>query len=205
MTSATFPSGDCILCQPELADAHFNRARLWEDEHWRLSAVLQGPIAGFAHLEPRRHIPFITDLDGIEAATLGVVLSRATTALRAAARAERRTSTCSEITRHTCTSISHHTAAATRYVAVRDCWNPMPSMSVRTFIDRWLRQRRQQWIVDTPQPAPRVSSNRRSMVIGCTRPSACRCASFHSPPCRTKTRVTRNDRSWSGKSPTSPC
>jgi diadenosine tetraphosphate (Ap4A) HIT family hydrolase len=89
MTSATFPSGDCILCQPELADAHFNRARLWEDEHWRLSAVLQGPIAGFAHLEPRRHIPFITDLDGIEAATLGVVLSRATTALRAAARAEK--------------------------------------------------------------------------------------------------------------------
>jgi diadenosine tetraphosphate (Ap4A) HIT family hydrolase len=80
---------DCMLCHPDLADGYFNRVRLWQDELWRLSAVLQGPIPGFAHLEPRRHIPFITDLDGDEAATLGPVLARATRLLRDAAGADK--------------------------------------------------------------------------------------------------------------------
>ena len=62
VTSGLPTSKECILCRPELADAQFKRTRIWEDEQWRLSAVLQGPIAGFAHLEPRRHIPFITDI-----------------------------------------------------------------------------------------------------------------------------------------------
>ncbi|MGY1802280.1 HIT family protein [Blastococcus sp. SYSU D00922] len=83
------PVDDCMLCVPELADAEFGRARLWEDELWRLSAVLQGPVPGFAHLEPKRHIPFVTDLDGAEAATFGPVLARATRALRDAAGAEK--------------------------------------------------------------------------------------------------------------------
>ena len=78
-----------MLCAPELADAYFSRVRLWENDQWRLSAVLQGPIVGFAHLEPRRHIPFITDLDGLEAATLGVVLAKASRALRDAAGADK--------------------------------------------------------------------------------------------------------------------
>jgi diadenosine tetraphosphate (Ap4A) HIT family hydrolase len=82
-------SDPCMLCVPELADEHFTRARLWEDDLWRLSAVLQGAIAGFAHLEPKRHIPFITDLDGREAVTLGPVLARVTAALRDAAGAEK--------------------------------------------------------------------------------------------------------------------
>jgi diadenosine tetraphosphate (Ap4A) HIT family hydrolase len=82
-------SDDCMLCRPELADDYFHRVRLWEDNLWRLSAVLQGPIPGFAHLEPRRHIPFITDLDGDEAATLGPVLARATRILRDAAGADK--------------------------------------------------------------------------------------------------------------------
>jgi len=89
VTSGPLTADECILCRPELADAQFKRTRIWEDEHWRLSAVLQGPIAGFAHLEPRRHIPFITDLDGTEAATLGFVLSRAARTLRQAAHAEK--------------------------------------------------------------------------------------------------------------------
>ena len=87
--SGPLTSDECILCLPELADAQFMRSRIWEDEHWRLSAILQGPIAGFAHLEPRRHIPYITDLDGVEAATLGPVLSKATRTLRAAANADK--------------------------------------------------------------------------------------------------------------------
>lgn len=71
MTQPVDAAEECMLCRAEIADALFTRVRLWEDEHWRLSAVLQGPIPAFAHLETRRHVPFITDLDGSEAATLG--------------------------------------------------------------------------------------------------------------------------------------
>jgi diadenosine tetraphosphate (Ap4A) HIT family hydrolase len=78
-----------MLCQVELADAHFGRVRLWEDRLWRLSAVPHGPIAGFAHLETRRHISFVTDLDGDEAGTLGSVLAAAARLLRDAAGAEK--------------------------------------------------------------------------------------------------------------------
>jgi diadenosine tetraphosphate (Ap4A) HIT family hydrolase len=78
----------CMLCRPEVADAEFGRVRLWEDDLWRLSGVLQGPIPGFAHLEPKRHIPYVTDLDGPEAETFGPVLARVTRALRDAAGAE---------------------------------------------------------------------------------------------------------------------
>lgn len=88
MTSVE-PVGDCMLCDPDLADAYYGRVRIWEDEHWRLSVVLHGPIPGFAHLEPRRHIPFITDLHGPEAASLGAVLAGATRVLREAAGAEK--------------------------------------------------------------------------------------------------------------------
>jgi diadenosine tetraphosphate (Ap4A) HIT family hydrolase len=80
---------DCLLCRVGDADAYFGRRRVWEDDLWRLSVVLHGAVVGFAHLEPRRHIPFITDLDGPEAATLGPVLARATAALRAATAAEK--------------------------------------------------------------------------------------------------------------------
>jgi diadenosine tetraphosphate (Ap4A) HIT family hydrolase len=80
---------DCLLCRVADADAFFARRRVWADEHWRLSVVLRGAVAGFAHLEPHRHIPFITDLDGPEAATLGPVLARASTALRTATDADK--------------------------------------------------------------------------------------------------------------------
>lgn len=79
----------CLLCDPDAADAEFRRERVWENDLWRLSIVPHGPIAGFAHLEPKRHIPFIVDLDGAEAATLGSVLARVTRALRDAAGAEK--------------------------------------------------------------------------------------------------------------------
>ncbi|WP_051799520.1 HIT family protein [Catenuloplanes japonicus] len=79
----------CLLCRAGDADAHFGRRRVWEDAHWRLSVVLRGAVPGFAHLEPHRHIPFITDLDGPEAATLGPVLARATAALRQATAADK--------------------------------------------------------------------------------------------------------------------
>jgi diadenosine tetraphosphate (Ap4A) HIT family hydrolase len=80
---------ECLLCRVSDADAYFDRRRVWTDDHWRLSVVLAGPVAGFAHLEPHRHIPFITDLDGPEAATLGPVLARVTEAVRRATAADK--------------------------------------------------------------------------------------------------------------------
>lgn len=79
---------DCLLCRPDDADRFFGRTRVWTDGTWRLSVVGRGPVVGFAHLEPVRHIPFVTDLDGAEAATFGSVLARVTRALRAAAGAD---------------------------------------------------------------------------------------------------------------------
>jgi diadenosine tetraphosphate (Ap4A) HIT family hydrolase len=78
----------CLLCDPDQADAFFDRVRVWQDEHWRLSVVRRGKVAGFSHLESRRHIPHITDLDGPESATVGAALARVTSALRAATGAE---------------------------------------------------------------------------------------------------------------------
>jgi diadenosine tetraphosphate (Ap4A) HIT family hydrolase len=80
---------ECLLCRVTDADAYFHRRRVWEDEHWRLSVVLHGAVVGFAHLEPHRHIPFITDLDGQEAATCGTVLARASAAVRTATAADK--------------------------------------------------------------------------------------------------------------------
>jgi diadenosine tetraphosphate (Ap4A) HIT family hydrolase len=56
---------------------------VWADEHWRLTTSVgaDDPIPGFSYLEPKRHIPDVTDLDGEEARTLGGVLARVTTAL----------------------------------------------------------------------------------------------------------------------------
>lgn len=83
-------TGDrCLLCRVEEADAHFGRTCVWADPYWRLSVVLHGPVAGFAHLEPHRHIPYVTDLDGPEAATLGPVLARVTAAMRSATGADK--------------------------------------------------------------------------------------------------------------------
>ncbi|HSH21165.1 MAG TPA: hypothetical protein VK992_00930 [Candidatus Caenarcaniphilales bacterium] len=47
-----------------------------------------GYTRGFGYLEPKRHIPHITDLDGEEATTFGAVLARVTSALKRAAEAE---------------------------------------------------------------------------------------------------------------------
>ena len=49
---------------------------------WRLSTTVYGAVPGFSYLEPKRHIPHITDLDGPEAQTFGPVMARVTTAIR---------------------------------------------------------------------------------------------------------------------------
>ena len=78
----------CLLCSPVDADRALNRVEVWRDEYWRLAMLTAGPIAGFAHLEPLRHIPHITDLDGAEAASLGGTLARVTSALKSATGAD---------------------------------------------------------------------------------------------------------------------
>lgn len=73
---------DCVICQGPVGDQALARIEIWEDEHWRLTTSLSTEVLGFSYLEPKRHIPHITDLNGEEARTLGEVLARVTRALR---------------------------------------------------------------------------------------------------------------------------
>lgn len=86
--SVAGPADGCLLCRPDDADRFFGRTRVWTDGRWRLSVVDHGAVVGFAHLEPVRHIPHVTDLAGPEADTFGSVLALATSALRAATGAD---------------------------------------------------------------------------------------------------------------------
>jgi diadenosine tetraphosphate (Ap4A) HIT family hydrolase len=79
---------DCALCRFAEGDVELERVQVWEDRLWRLTMSISGYTLGFAYLEPKRHIPHITDLDGEEAASLGPTLARVTSALKSAAGAE---------------------------------------------------------------------------------------------------------------------
>lgn len=78
----------CTLCRGPEGDKELERVQVWEDRLWRLTTAREGELLGFSYLEPKRHIPHITDLAGEEAGTLGTVLARATSALRDATGAE---------------------------------------------------------------------------------------------------------------------
>ncbi len=79
---------NCILCRGAAGDAELHRTQVWEDALWRLTLSLDAEVLGFGYLEPKRHIPHITDLDGEEAQTFGTVLARATKALQEETSAE---------------------------------------------------------------------------------------------------------------------
>lgn len=79
---------DCLLCDGDRAAAELGREVVWQDRLWRLSMSRRGYTTGFGYLEPKRHVPHITDLHGEEAATFGPVLARVTSALKEAAGAE---------------------------------------------------------------------------------------------------------------------
>lgn len=72
----------CLICRRADGDREFERFQVWEDRYWRLTVSLSSEVPGFAYLEPKRHIAYITDLDGPEAQTFGEVLARTSTALR---------------------------------------------------------------------------------------------------------------------------
>ncbi len=61
---------------------------MWEDDLWRLSTALMGEVAGFSYLEPKRHVRYIQELDGAEAATFGTVLARCAGAVKSTTGAE---------------------------------------------------------------------------------------------------------------------
>ncbi len=73
---------ECVLCRGVAGDAELQRVQVWEDDLWRLTLSLGAEVLGFAYLEPKRHIPHITDLSGEEARTFGEVLARVTQVLR---------------------------------------------------------------------------------------------------------------------------
>lgn len=78
----------CLLCRPEAADRELGRIEVWQDRLWRVTVSLVAPVLGFGYLEPKRHIPYITDLSGEEAETLGATLARVTSTLRLATDAD---------------------------------------------------------------------------------------------------------------------
>ena len=73
---------DCLLCRWSDADREFDRVEVWADDLWRVTTSLRAPVLGFSYLEPKRHIPHITDLDGAEATALGPTLARLTRILK---------------------------------------------------------------------------------------------------------------------------
>ena len=83
MSSTAEPATQCPLCRGT-ADAEFDRILVWDDALWRLSVSLAAEVPGFAYLEPKRHVPHITDLSGDEAATFGATLAQCSRALREA-------------------------------------------------------------------------------------------------------------------------
>ena len=78
----------CDICRGEAFDVEFGRVLVWQDDLWRLSTSVVAPLTGFSYLEPRRHIPFIADLDGPEAVSFGPTLARVTSRLRTLTGAE---------------------------------------------------------------------------------------------------------------------
>ena len=84
----TSPEPTCILCRGRAGDAELARVEVWDDAQWRLTMALEGEVAGFSYLEPKRHVPHLTDLDGEEAATFGPVLARVARDLKEATSAE---------------------------------------------------------------------------------------------------------------------
>ena len=79
---------DCVLCRGVSGDAELHRAQVWEDDLWRLTTSLDAEVLGFSYLEPKRHIPHVTELDGAEAQSFGEVLKKVTHCLKEEAQAE---------------------------------------------------------------------------------------------------------------------
>ena len=74
---------ECAICDGS-ADEMFKRMEIWSDDRWRLTASRYHGVYGFCYLEPKRHIPYLTDLDGQEAREFGPVLAGFSAAIKQA-------------------------------------------------------------------------------------------------------------------------
>ncbi len=79
---------DCALCAGTAMDDALMRTEVWSDDLWRLTSSKASEVAGFSYLEPRRHIPDITELGGDEAASFGPTIAAASKAIKDATGAE---------------------------------------------------------------------------------------------------------------------
>jgi diadenosine tetraphosphate (Ap4A) HIT family hydrolase len=75
-------AGGCALCRGAEADPELGRVQVWEDDLWRLTMSMDSYTPAFCYLEPKRHIAYITELDGREARTFGAVMARVTSVLK---------------------------------------------------------------------------------------------------------------------------
>ena len=78
---------NCSICKGK-ADETFKRIEVWSNERWRLTMSTYKSVRGFCYLEPKRHIPYVTDLDGIEAQEFGVIMASVTSAIKLATAAK---------------------------------------------------------------------------------------------------------------------
>lgn len=76
-------TADCTICNRK-ADEEFRRVEVWSDRLWRLTTSTYRAVSGLCYLEPKRHIEYITELDGAEAADFGRVMASVTNAIKAA-------------------------------------------------------------------------------------------------------------------------
>ncbi len=77
----------CSICNGS-ADREFRRVQVWANERWRLTTTTYRSVAGLCYLEPKRHISYITELDGREALEFGSVLSGVSRALKETVKSE---------------------------------------------------------------------------------------------------------------------
>jgi diadenosine tetraphosphate (Ap4A) HIT family hydrolase len=77
----------CEICSGK-ADDLFKRVEIWSNERWRLTMTTYRALRGFCYLEPKKHIPHITDLKGTEASEFGTVLSTVSNAIKNASGAK---------------------------------------------------------------------------------------------------------------------
>ena len=81
------PQKKCPICTRK-ADKIFNRVEVWSNERWRLTTTRYSQVKGLSYLEPKKHVPFLSDLDGKEAKEFGVILSNVTKAIKIATGAQ---------------------------------------------------------------------------------------------------------------------
>lgn len=79
---------DCLMCRGPGADPDLLRVQAWEDKNWRMTTATVGESPGFSFLEPKRHIRYAHELDGVEAKTFGPVLSACTRSIKEATETE---------------------------------------------------------------------------------------------------------------------